>query len=75
MVVVQPDGRANLVATVSFLIIDSMILLLRLVSKQKTQTGVHLDDWFIIAAYLVFAAQSSVIIYGECRIAKSKRIY
>ncbi|PQE13018.1 integral membrane protein [Rutstroemia sp. NJR-2017a BBW] len=74
MVVVQPDGRANLVATVSFLIIDSTILLLRLISKRKTQTGVHLDDWFIVAAYLVFAAQSSVIIYGEGGIAKSRNV-
>jgi hypothetical protein len=66
MIVVRPDGKANLVATVSFLVIDSMTLLLRLVSKRKTQSGVHLDDWFIFVAYLVFAAQSSVIIYGEC---------
>ncbi|KAM3068727.1 hypothetical protein ACMFMG_010904 [Clarireedia jacksonii] len=69
MPIILSDGNANLVATVSFLIIDSMILFLRLVSKRKTQSGVHLDDWFILAAYLVFAAQSSVIIYDVVAIA------
>lgn len=71
MVSILPDGIANLEATVSFLIIDTIALILRVISRIETRntttTGktIRTDDWWILAAYLIYVSHCIVIICGE----------
>ncbi|KAF5873629.1 uncharacterized protein Bfra_005093 [Botrytis fragariae] len=59
MVSILPDGMSNMEATVSFLIIDTIALILRVISRIQTKgtttTGrfIRYDDWWILAAYLI----------------------
>lgn len=58
-------------ATVSFLIIDTLALVLRVISRihtrNTTTTGqfIRTDDWWILAAYLMYASHCIVIVCGE----------
>lgn len=71
MVSILPDGMSNLEATISFLIIDTIALILRVISriqtKSTTTTGqfIRYDDWWILAAYLMFASHCILIVCGE----------
>ncbi|KAI9645770.1 hypothetical protein NHQ30_005203 [Ciborinia camelliae] len=75
MVAILPDGMANLEATISFLVIDTIALVLRLISRihtRKTTTTkqfIRTDDWWILAAYLMYASQCIVIICDISKIA------
>ncbi|KAF7937385.1 uncharacterized protein EAE98_001699 [Botrytis deweyae] len=81
MVSILPDGMSNMEATVSFLIIDTIALILRVISRIQTKgtttTGrfIRYDDWWILAAYLMFASHCIVIICDITKISGTLEPY
>ncbi|KAF7879565.1 hypothetical protein EAF04_000760 [Stromatinia cepivora] len=81
MVLILPDGMANLESTISFLIIDTIALVLRVISriqtKNTTTTGqfIRYDDWWILAAYLTYASHCILIICDITKISGTLEPY
>ncbi|KAA8567584.1 hypothetical protein MFRU_010g02820 [Monilinia fructicola] len=74
MVSLLPDGVTTLVVAISFLVIDTIALILRAVSRIQTRsttiTGrlIRIDDWWILAAYLMYASHCVLIICDVVKI-------
>lgn len=81
MVVILPDGVANLESIIAFLIIDTIALILRVISriqtKNTTTTGrfIRYDDWWILAAYLTYASHCMLIICDITKISGTLEPY
>ncbi|KAF7949024.1 hypothetical protein EAE96_008200 [Botrytis aclada] len=81
MVSILPDGMSNMEATVSFLVIDTIALILRVISRIQTKgtttTGqfIRYDDWWILAAYLMYASHCILIICDITKISGTLEPY
>lgn len=65
MVKILSDGAANLYVALAFIILDTAVIALRIISKRKTKKGLQSDDGWLFAAFIFFCAYSGIIIYCE----------
>ena len=65
MVHIQPDGRANIATIVAFIVLDSLAVILRIISKGKTKNRYSSDDWWILCALLFFFGWAGLKLYCE----------
>lgn len=59
-------GVANVTTAVVFVVLDTIAVSLRLLSKSKTKHYFAADDWWILVALVFFYAWAGQIIYGQC---------
>lgn len=58
-----PDGAANLVSAILFIVLDSLAVLLRFISKYKTKRGFAADDYWMLVALIWTYAWAALVIY------------
>ncbi|KAI1576108.1 hypothetical protein PtrEW4_002296 [Pyrenophora tritici-repentis] len=59
-----PDGAANLVSAILFIVLDSLAVLLRFISKYKTKRGFAADDYWMLVALIWTYAWAALVIYS-----------
>ncbi|KAI4263331.1 MAG: hypothetical protein L6R42_001521 [Xanthoria sp. 1 TBL-2021] len=59
-------GAANVATAIVFVVLDSLAVFLRILSKSKTKHYFSADDWWILAALVFFYAWAGQILYGQC---------
>lgn len=69
MVKLQPDGVSNLAAAITFVVVDSLAVVLRIISKGKTKYRFSSDDWWILCALLFFYCWAGLVLYSVAGIA------
>ena len=67
MVHLYTDGKKLLYTSIAFIIVDTIAVVLRLLSKQQTKRRFGEDDGWICAALIIYLAWSGVIIASEFR--------
>lgn len=65
MVPLRSDGVANVATAIVFVVVDSLAVVLRILSKSKTKHYLRSDDWWILGALAFFIAWAGQIIYCE----------
>lgn len=62
---IKPDGITILVTIIAFAILDTLAVVLRLLSKSKTTYRFGSDDYWMLAALLIFYARAGINIYCQ----------
>ena len=65
MVHLRHDAIANVTTIVLFIFLDSLAVILRIISKGKTKNGFSSDDWWILCALLFFFGWAGLKLYCE----------
>ena len=65
MVHLRHDAIANVTTIVLFIFLDSLAVILRIISKGKTKNGFSSDDWWILCALLFFLGWAGLKLYRE----------
>lgn len=65
MVHLRHDAIANVTTIVVFMFLDSLAVILRIISKRKTKSGFSSDDWWILCALLFFLGWAALKLYRE----------
>ena len=72
MVHLYPDGGKLVYTAIAFVVLDTIAVVLRLLSKQQTKRRFGEDDGWILAALITFFAWSAVIIASRSAFPISK---
>ena len=62
MIHLENDGKHLLIAAITYLVLDAIAVVLRLVAKSRTKRGFALDDLYIIFAFAAFVAWAGLVI-------------
>ena len=65
VVELHPDGAANLAMAIVFMVLDTLAVVLRIISKGKTKYRFSSDDWWILCALLFFYCWAGLILFCE----------
>ena len=65
MVHLRHDAVVNVTTIVVFIFLDSLAVILRIISKGKTKNGFSSDDWWILCALLFFLGWAGLKLYCE----------
>ena len=58
-----PDGASNFISAILFIVLDSLAVLLRFISKYKTKRGFGADDYWMLVALIWSYAWAALVIY------------
>lgn len=64
MVTRKPSANATLRVSAAMMVLVTLALILRMLAKRRTKTGLVLEDWLILLAVALFGTHNGLLLHG-----------